>query len=345
MARYAFYTSSSETWTAMLREIERARHSVFIEMYIMLDDTPGFDFVETLRRKSRAGVAVKLVLDSFGSYSLGAAAVGSLRADGVEVLFFSRWLHRLHRKLLVVDEAVAITGGVNIHGSAHGWADLALKLTGRRALKTALHLFAKTYDRAGGIDSRVIRYRKIPVARRLKNAFREYGPRDTKQTLKRFYSEKIAGARQSVRLVTPYFVPDRWLVTVLDAAALRGVSVEVIIPETCDSWFMDRANFFSSLKMSKTNVSIYLFPKMNHAKVLLVDDREALVGSQNLDSLSFNVNSESAVQVSDQAMVADIAGILSGWKQQSRLFVPGAVVRRWYDRALAAIVRIFQPFL
>lgn len=345
MALHTFYTSSEKTWAAMLGEITRAERSIFIEMYIMVDDARGAEFIRLLGEKARSGVLVKLVLDLFGSFSLSNDAVTALRASGVEVFFFSRWLHRLHRKILIVDERIVITGGVNIHYSAATWTDLALRIRERHAVRAALGVFAKTYYMSGGTDISMQRYLHGPVFNEAKNSFQQYSSLGKKKTLKRLYTEKLFGAKNSVVLVTPYFAPDRWLVAALDAAALRGVTVDILIPETGDSWFMDRVNHFYILKMVKTNVRFFLFSKMNHAKVLVVDEKEALVGSQNLDSLSFNLNVESGLLVRDQKMVGDIARIVESWKEESVVFPKGVYVRRWYDYILAPVIRLFQPFL
>ena len=281
------------------------------------------------------------------------------RAAGVEVLFFSRWLHRLHRKLLVVDERVAISGGVNIHSGAESWADLAVRVSGRRAVRVALGLFAKTYFMAGGTDPAM---RPFLLRHALFGGgaaeFLRYGPDEAGeaqemqkaeaphgQTLKALYKEKLFGAARSIRLVTPYFAPDRWLVAALDAAVLRGVTVEILVPKKCDLWFMDRVNLFYILKMSRSSVSFFLYPKMNHAKVLLIDGREALVGSQNLDALSFNRNIESGVLVADPALAGEISAVVESWKAESEAFPKGAYRREWYDYVLAPVIRIFQPFL
>lgn len=345
MSHYALYISSKKAWGAMLAEIARARQSIYLEMYIMVDDASGSEFVELLARKAREGVLVKIVLDSFGSYSLSDEAVLTLRKSGAEVLFFSRWLHRLHRKLLIVDERVAISGGVNIHTRAESWVDLALRVTAHRAVSVALGLFAKTYFMAGGRDEAIRRFSQQKKTRRLSAMFVQYGTQEKHRGLKRFYMKMIAEARTSIRIVTPYFVPDRWLAAALDAAALRGVAVDILVPKVSDLWFMDRANHFSLLKMAKTGVRVFLYPRMNHAKVLVVDGREALVGSQNMDALSFNRNIESGVLISDPAVVDDIATVVQQWMSESEILNAKTYRRRWYDFVLAPVIRLFQPFL
>ena len=88
----------------MLDEINKAKTSIYLEMYIMLDDTSGYNFVSALKHKAENGVKVVLILDAFGSYSLSSKAQDLLQKAGVEIIFSSHLLHRLHRKILIIDE-------------------------------------------------------------------------------------------------------------------------------------------------------------------------------------------------------------------------------------------------
>lgn len=338
--RYAFYTSSQRAWTAMFETIRSAEHSIYIEMYIMVDDTEGFDFFALLEEKARAGLTVKLVLDSFGSFAVSRAAVSSLKEAGAEVLFYSRFFRRMHRKTVIVDEQVVISGGVNIHQSASAWRDLAFRISGQGYIHSFLRSFTKAYFRAGGEDSSLRRFSRRSILSRIGHL-----PGRQHRTLRHFYEAKISAAQRSICLIAPYFAPDRWLITALDQASLRGVSVEILIPKRLDIWFMARVNNFYMLKMSKTHAKFFLYPHMNHAKALLLDREEGLIGSHNLDSLSFNINKESGIFFADREMVADLTKIIEGWKAESELFVSSEHKRQWYDYLLAPIIRILRPIL
>ena len=341
MARHTFFTTSRRAWIAMLSEIEQAKTSIFIEMYIMVDDMQGNKFIEILKRKAREGVKVKLVLDSFGSFSLSNDAISELRKSGAEVLFFSRFLHRMHRKILIVDENILITGGVNIHRSAEGWEDLSLRVKSRFVVRVALRLFANSYYKVGGQDAALRKFLKGSKSSRNETRFFSFGPH---KRLKQLYKEKLFAAKQSIQIVTPYFVPGRWLRAALDTAVLRGVAVEIIVPKISDSWFMDRANYFYISKLKKS-FQFVLFPRMNHSKILIVDKAGVLVGSQNLDALSFDYNLESGVFMTEPEAVQSVVQIVEEWKRESEIFRAEAYTPRWYDYILSPIVRLLQPFL
>jgi cardiolipin synthase len=123
--KYRFFTNSKKAWANMYEAISLAESSIFFEMYIFEDNTVGFDFITLLADKAKSGIKVKILLDAFGSLGLPKERVSALQEAGVEVLFFSHFLHRVHRKILVVDNKVAFMGGVNVHQGAVDWRRLS----------------------------------------------------------------------------------------------------------------------------------------------------------------------------------------------------------------------------
>ena len=108
--RGKFYTTSETAWAAMLASIIGASKSIYLEMYIFDGDTKDYDFLSELEVKARMGLRVIVILDALGSFGLANDSVERLRAAGAEIRFFSYWLHRTHRKLLIVDEEVVFLG-------------------------------------------------------------------------------------------------------------------------------------------------------------------------------------------------------------------------------------------
>ena len=128
--RYRFYTTSEKAWDAMIGAIVKAQKSIFIEMYIFVDNTDAHKFFEVLAEKAKEGVKVKVIIDSFGSQELSQKTIAKLKSAGVELLFFSYWLRHTHKKILIVDEKIAFLGGVNIHKLFQKWNDLQVRFTG-----------------------------------------------------------------------------------------------------------------------------------------------------------------------------------------------------------------------
>lgn len=117
--KHLFYTSSQSAWKGFKTALTSAQKSIYIEMYIFIDDTPeGKELLGILADKASAGIRVMVILDAFGSKELSSDAITTLQSAGVEILFFKKLFRRLHRKIMVIDETVGFVGGVNIRKGA-----------------------------------------------------------------------------------------------------------------------------------------------------------------------------------------------------------------------------------
>lgn len=341
---YRFYTKSDTTWSAMYQVISEAVKSVYLEMYIFLDDTDAtHDFVGLLVSKAQSGVSVVLVVDAFGSRALSATAISNLKAAGVDLQFFSNLLRRSHRKILIIDNRTAFIGGVNIEEKTRYWRDLAMRLTGP-IIKPMLKSFAYTYKIAGGKNPEILQYSEKSVRRKIKSWLVDNWPRSRKSYyLDDYYREKIAGTTQLVQMVTPYLAPPRWLLALIDGALRRGVRVEILMPQDTDYRALNKVNYINSFRLAALGANCYFLPKMNHAKIMLVDNTEGVVGSQNLDFLSFGINLEAGVFFSQKNAVAQLSRIINQWKKASTPFVYHEQKITWWDRFLLVIIKFFSP--
>lgn len=342
--KYKFFTSSSDTWDAMYEAICKAEKSVYLEMYIFKNDTK-FDFVGLLKDKAQHGVNIKIILDSFGSLNLKRQDVNELKEAGVEVFFLSHFLHRMHKKILVVDGKVAFLGGVNINKDAMDWQDLAVRIKGP-LVKYIVRVFAKDYKYAGGADVTVLsKIKKIKIAIKIEDWVFEHFPAMKKFRLKKIYKENFLRAEKEIILVTPYFVPKRFFVGLFHQTILRGVRVTILVSENTEYYFLNKANYFYMSKCANLGVEFRLLPQMNHAKVMLLDGNEAMVGSQNLDFLSFDLNSEVGVWFKDIDTVIEIKEIIEKWRKESKVFKPEDYRLGFFDKILAHILNFFVMLL
>lgn len=329
----------------MLSEIDKATKSIFLEMYIFMEDTAeSHDFIGKLKEKSAQGVKVIMVVDAFGSSELKEESIESMCAAGIEFLFFSDWLRRIHRKILIIDEKVAFIGGVNIGKKFAAWNDLQLKLKGK-IIRPIITSFAYTYEMAGGENKYVLTLRKKTLVGKFKFWFLEHWPVSGMYSLKSHYAKKISGAQKNIRIVTPYFTPPRWFVALLDAAIQRGIRVEIIIPKSTDLPLVDRVNHRHIYDLSLLGVKFYLGKEMNHAKILLIDDREGLVGSQNIDFLSFRFNAESGVFFRQKNIVLELKKIILEWEKNSDIYDPARYKMSFYDYLLFPIIKLIYHLL
>lgn len=344
--KYKFYKSSSLAWSAMLDATRQATKYIYWEVYIFQDDTdPAFNFFDVLIEKAKEGVKVVMILDAFGSMYLSSETVEKLNEAGVEVLFFKKLLRRVHRKILIVDGKVAFLGGVNIGQLYVKWPDLQLKITHKSVIKSLLWTFSRSYILCGGKDKSLEKIRDSSPSRKTKIWFIDHFPSIGKFLLREYYQEKIARARKSIIIVSPYFVPRPWLLRILKDAMDRGVSIEIVVPEKTDSDFMNFANMIFIRLASQIGIKFYLGKEMNHAKAMLIDGKEGLVGSNNLDSQSFIFNTEASVSFVRKDMVRDLKNIVYGWRDESKLFNIEDYPSKWYFRPVEWIVRLISPVL
>lgn len=342
--KYKFFTSSSHTWDAMFQEIKSAQESIYLEMYIFNNDTE-LDFISLLKDKAKSGLKVKIILDSFGSSALSRESINKLIDSGVEIFFLSHFIHRMHKKILIIDEKIAFLGGVNIHNDAVNWRDLAVMIKGP-LVNYIVRLFAKDYKYAGGVDvSLISKIKKIKISSKIEGWVFEHFPAMNKFRLKKIYKENFLRAKKEIILVTPYFVPKRFLVGLFHQTILRGVKVTILVPENTEYNILNKANYFYMARCVKLGVEFCLLPKMNHAKVLLIDGKEAMVGSQNLDFLSFNLNSEVGVWFQDKDSVLEIKEIVEKWQSESKIFKPQDYRLGFFDRIIAHILNFFVMLL
>jgi len=343
--KYSLYTTSEKAWDAMLDAIVHAKKSIYIEMYIFSNDTfQSHDFVNTLRQKAEEGVRVVIIADAFGSEALKKEVSSEIEKSKIEFIFFSHWIRHIHRKILIVDEKIAFIGGVNIKKSFIHWDDLQLKLSGR-IVKRILRSFSYTYAMSGGTNDKILKYRETKFAGRIKHLLVDHWPIRNINTLKKHYIEKINDANKSIQIVTPYFTPPRWLISLLDNAIRRGVKIEILIPAQSDLPIVDRLNYNYINKLHALGIDFYLNNKMNHAKLLVIDGKEGLIGSQNIDPLSFELNTEAGIFFQDKKLLNELSVIIEGWKNNSIKFESGKYKMKLIDYVILIAIKIFRPIL
>ena len=308
------------TYAAMFEAIRNAKDHINFETFIFEDDEVGKQFADLLIRKSAEGVQVNVIYDSFGSKNTPVSFFQRLRDGGVQVLEFNpvnplkvlagkTWAlrHRDHRKILVVDGAIAFTGGVNVSavysGSSAGWShrdkkdepwrDTHVRIEGPAALRLQW-LFMKTWERQNGPALTGRDY--FPYVEQAGNTLvRVVGslPGESNRIIFMMYISAITHAENSIYLTTPYFVPDDQMLKALADAAARGVDVKILLPGYSDSALVFYASRHYYAWLLKAGVQ--LFERrggMLHAKTAVIDDVWSTVGSSNLDNESFLTNDE-----------------------------------------------------
>ncbi len=317
---WKLYRFAKEAWEAMLADIEDAQRTIDIEQYIFIDDEIGNRFLDALKRKSGAGVRVRLLCDMVGSanFYLSLTRLQELQKTGVEVRFFhpiklwrihnfTSWFFRDHRKILIIDSGVAYTGGVGINLKMKDWRDTVVQISGPIILQMN-QVFEKMWKAA---EDRTFPIFTSPDTYDDGFSFFTNSPHRRQRFVHRRYIDMIRSAQRYAYLCTPYLVPDRRLFRVIRLAAHRGVDVRLILPQESDVGLVDAASRRYIEPLLKTGVKVYHYPSevFMHSKVAIVDDTWSTVGSCNLDNRSFLWNYEAN-------LISSAPGFASDLKQQ-----------------------------
>lgn len=345
----------------LFRAIEGAKRSVYVEVYILAWDDTGRAFCELLARKVAEGVDVKLLYDHLGSIRFHRRQHKFLREAGIEAAPYfpmrvlsrrTRWHFRNHRKVFVIDGEVAFTGGLNIADHYRTerwdgivWTDLGVIVRGP-AVGDFARVFREDWRTATGkllpcptwpapIEGGTI-VQVVPG-----------GPDDPYEPIRFLFSTMVSRVRQRIEASSPYFVPDSPMLYNLQAAAIRGVQVELALPLRTDVPWANMAteSFFADLLHVDIEPRRYL-PGMLHAKAIVCDGELGVVGSPNLDVRSFRLNYEIALVLYDDVDVRALQGLIREILDDCDVWTLEEFARRpFWRRILTGFARAFGPVL
>lgn len=329
----------------MFTRMKHAKKSIHIEMYIFTADTQkSHDFISLLKKKASEGLQIILVFDVFGSLALSNATVRELREAGVEVRFFRHIFYRTHKKILLIDGRYAFLGGVNITEHARDWKDLQVEVTGR-IVQLIYRSFRRTYRLTGGRHTPYKPQADKSWRGRMQIWMLENMPIVGKKMLKEYYLDKLNSAQKSIVFVTPYFIPSRWMLGAMRNALSRDVKITVLIPSDPDFLIAEHINKYYAAKVTRMGIDVYYMPGMNHAKAAMIDDEEGLVGSANIDALSFNIDNEIGIFFKDETFVNKLKKVIEMWKKDAVLYDYKQQPLKWYTILFIPFIRLFHPIL
>ncbi|NVJ98379.1 MAG: PLDc N-terminal domain-containing protein [Alphaproteobacteria bacterium] len=325
-----------QAYDAMIAAIDGAKRTVALTTYIFQADQAGRRFIAALARAHDRGVEVRVLVDAVGNlYGLKPVS-NLLRRKGVPVATFNparlSWRLaffnlRTHRKLLVVDGETGFAGGMNIRKHHLEHSD------GRPRVRD-------THFRLGG-----------PIVGQLMQAFREDwtysckeeleesiwlpstasdkgsvvaraipdGPDEVNHKTAMILESALASARKRVQIITPYFLPEPALVAALKQAALRGVQVDILMPEKNNLPFFTLSSLSGARQLVENGCRLYLSkPPFDHTKLMIVDDAWVLFGSSNWDARSLKLNFEFNVECFDAAFAATMTDWVSERYESAR---------------------------
>jgi cardiolipin synthase len=333
--RVELLVNGEEAYPRMLKAIGEARRSLSLATYIFDNDSAGREFAAALVAASARGVAVRVLVDAVGSRYSFPSIFPRLKGEHLraarflDTIFPWRFHYsqlRNHRKILIADGELGFVGGMNIR------AGHLVKTVGKDATQDfhfevrgpVVHeiqrLFAEDWEFASGEALKGVRWTLLGA---------------------------ISVAQESVRILTPYFVPDQTLLQTLGLAVLRGVRVEIVLPEKGNVAMAQWACQSLLWQVLERGCHVFLTPgPFDHSKLFLIDDAWALVGSPNWDARSLRLNFEIGLELEDPAFVSTLSAAFALKRQSGREFtLQDADSRPWWGRLRDGTARLFSPYL
>lgn len=361
--RVDVFVEANETYAALEAALHRARHHVHLEYYIWKDDETGRHFRALLIAAARRGLQCRVLLDSVGCIGLPRRFTQPLLDAGVQVAFSltpnplsKRWtLHlRNHRKIAVLDGTVGFVGSQNIGDEYRGrlkrlspWYDSHMRVEGPAAL-----FLQQTFSEDWFLATResLAGEAFFPTGCRPGRSLVQIlptGPDHDVSALGQLVFAAVAAARTSIRIATPYFVPDPALRMALVHAGLRGVHVQLVLPTRSDSPLVLWAGRSYYSELLDAGVELFEFERgMLHSKVMTVDDRFCMLGSANMDVRSFRLNFEVTALIYDAQVAIGQAGVIERHCRESRqVSIRDARTRPLRHQLVEGVARLFAPLL
>ncbi len=346
-----------EVYGAMAADIDRAQHSVHLQTYILDDDEVGRTVLEAIARRAEAGVEVRVLVDGLGSNTFPPHRVKQYRRRGVDMRVLrqiqplrGRFAINLrnHRKLLICDGRVAYTGGMNISQhhllrppEGHPVLDYHTRIEGPVVNQLQRGFAEDWFDVS---SESILRREYFPEPEHVgDDTVRAIpgGPDQHHRVLLKAFCAAVQTAGRSIDVVSPYFVPDPALLMLLELAALGGVRTRVVVPRANNYSVIKYASRYRYAELMRAGVEIYeREPPFSHAKLFLVDDVWACIGSANWDMRSFHLQFDTNVGIVSPEYAHELKEAIDREVAASRridpaTFLPRPPIKRVLERTAA----------
>lgn len=295
-----------EKFERLLDDISRAKHHIHLEYFNFRNDSINAVLIGALAKKAAEGVEVRALFDAFGNMSnnrpLKERHLDEIRARGIEIEKFDPivfpWInhtyHRDHRKIVVIDGCIGYIGGINVADyylngleGVGKWRDMHARVEGE-AVAGLQDVFLAMWNRETGKNVGGELYYPVTGAKGgSRVAVVDRWPKKTAEYMRRSYANAINAAKDSVYIVSPYFIPTYLVRRAIKKALKDSVKVEIMISSKSDIPFTPDATMYTAYKLMKKGAIVHMYDGgFNHAKVMAVDGTFCTIGSANLNSRS-----------------------------------------------------------
>jgi len=352
-----------EAYPAMLAAIDGATRSIALCSYIFAGDRAGRRFVEALARAVKRGVDVRVLIDDVGARYTFPPAHWALRRAGVRVARFLPIISRTgiaffnlrtHRKVLIADGELAFAGGMNIQARnvladspRHPVRDVHFRIQG-----PVVHQLQDAFAEDWAFVTKELLdgprwYPPLTQQGPLSARVITDGPDKDFEIVRNVLIGALSSARESVRIVTPYFLPDAPMLAALAVAALRGVRVDIVLPARGNMALAQWASTALLWQVLKPGCRVYLSPPpFDHTKLFVIDRAWALVGTSNWDPRSLRLNFELDIECHDAAFAGTLDRLVEQRIAASRPFtLADADGRPFLTRVRDGLARLLSPYL
>lgn len=372
--------SGQEKFNDMFKAIKQAKSSIHLEYFNFRNDSIAGELFRLLRRKAQEGVEVRALFDGFGNDSnnrpLKKKHVERLRKDGIQIYEFDPlrfpWINHVftrdHRKIVVIDGNVAYTGGMNvadyyINGTDEvgEWRDMHCRIEGG-AVSQLQMIFVRMWKKVTGEDIWKQKYFRAyqPVelkglkpdttstAGRKKVGIINREPRTTNEIIRTFYINAFNSAKDSIKLINPYFTLNRKVKRAIKNAIKRGVKVEIMVSAHSDIPLTPACVFYNVHKLMKKGADVWLYQTgFHHSKVIMVDGRYCTIGSANLNARSLSWDYEENAVIIDKPTTQELDNMFDNDKKQSIYLTPEywKEFRNPWQKFVGWFAHLLTPFL
>ncbi|MBD8038296.1 cardiolipin synthase [Solibacillus sp. A46] len=322
------FDDGSDKFEALISDINHAKNHIHIQYYIFKLDNLGQRIINALIKKAKQGVKVRVLFDEMGSRGIRKRHFKELIEAGgeVEVFFPSilplinpRLNFRNHRKIAVIDGRIGYIGGFNVGDEYLSlsdrfgyWRDTHLRIEGS-AVHPLQTRFILDWNQASAKNDIIYAERYFPIIPQKGTAALQIissGPDTEWEVIKNNYLHLIANAKKYVYIQSPYFIPDESFFDAIRIATLTGIDVRIMIPNKPDHMFVYWATYSYVGPLVEAGAKVYHYEKgFIHAKMIVVDDEIASVGTANIDVRSFSLNFEVNALIYDRLLAHRLAEI------------------------------------
>lgn len=316
--------NGSEAYPEMIREMDRAVTSIYLGTYLFGTTGIGEELIQALYRAHQRGVEVRVILDGVGAMYSWPTAYRKLKKLGVAVALFlppfRSWFYTLHlnlrnhRKLLIIDGRIGFTGGMNIHEDNYSpnpqinpdILDIHFKVKGP-VIGQLQDSFARSwYFATGQLMHQVFYFDGEAHGDMLCRGVTD-GPSQNLPKVSLLIRGALCSAKRSIKIMTPYLILDQSMRTFFTTAALRGIKVEIIMPQANNLSFVQWASESLFPTLLKCDLRLYYrTDAFAHTKILIMDDQYVLLGSSNIDNRSMYLNFEYGLEVYSQKLASQL---------------------------------------